>query len=67
MPFTTYTLTEAESDHVFTCLEARDQGQDAGWYYGDKQQFENRHKRLLEYFRSSDKSSEPHNTSKGEA
>lgn len=39
-------LTPAEMDHIASCIDHRDVGHDAGWYYGNKEDFEKRHTRL---------------------
>jgi len=39
-------LTQAQVAHILACLHARDEGNDAGWYYGSKAHFEKRHKTI---------------------
>ena len=48
-----FKLSYAEVDHVLACLKGRDEGQDAGWYYGAKDLFERRHKYLIALFETS--------------
>lgn len=43
-------LTRAEIAHVLSCLRSCDCGGDAGWYYGNKRQFDKRHAALLRLF-----------------
>jgi len=43
-------LSFAEIDHILACLNARDQGNDAGWYYGSKRLFNQRHRYLIGLF-----------------
>lgn len=45
-----FTFTHAEFMQIRSYIAARDEGQDSGWYYGDKKQFEKRHSLLRERF-----------------
>jgi hypothetical protein len=38
----------AEVLQLLSYARARDEGDDAGWYYGDKDAFEARHKRIID-------------------
>lgn len=46
------TFTRAEVEHILACLGHRDTGHDGGWYYGNKQKFNERHALLLSRLRS---------------
>lgn len=41
-------FTPAEADQLASYVSQRDQGHESGWYYGNKEQFEKRHKRITE-------------------
>ena len=40
------TLTKAQIEQLLWYAKHRDHGQDAGWYYGNAQQFEKRHEQI---------------------
>jgi hypothetical protein len=44
----TIRVTRAEAHQLLSYLQDRDQGDGAGWYYGDKAQFEKRHESIRE-------------------
>jgi hypothetical protein len=46
----TVELTEAELDQLRQYIHERDCGENRGWYYGNKEHFENRHKHLTDAF-----------------
>jgi hypothetical protein len=48
MSLVTIRVTRAEAHQLHSYLQDRDQGNDAGWYYGDKAQFEKRHASIIE-------------------
>jgi hypothetical protein len=43
-------FTKAEINQLKGYAEERDRGEDYGWYYGNKEQFEKRHKEILRKF-----------------
>jgi hypothetical protein len=47
-------LSFAEIDHILACLNHRDEGHDAGGYYGHKRLFEQRHRYLVGLFTTPD-------------
>jgi len=42
-----FTFTAEEANQLLSYAEQRDQGNDSGWYYGNKGAFETRHKRII--------------------
>lgn len=43
-----FAFSVAEANQLLSYVHGRDSGADAGWYYGHKGQFEQRHKRLID-------------------
>lgn len=43
-----FSFTLAEADQLAAYAQDRDQGATAGWYFGNREVFEARHKRILE-------------------
>lgn len=41
-------LSKAEIQQLLSYLEERDSGSDAGWFFGNREAFESRHKSLRE-------------------
>jgi len=52
-----FTLEEAHQLRAYA--QARDQGMDAGWYYGNKGRFEQRHERILAELNNLTRSAHP--------
>jgi hypothetical protein len=43
-----FNFTIAEANQLAAYVESRDEGNHAGWYYGDPDKFQSRHRRILE-------------------
>jgi hypothetical protein len=51
MSLVTIRVTRAEAQQLLNYVSDRDMGEGAGWYYGDKAQFERRHESIKEVLR----------------